>query len=230
MWLCPICGKRKKVLYCPLPPINVLRGVGCLIEDEVIDAALAHDPPPPREARGFGCVRCHGVCAFSRVSAGSWNAVVCYLSGGLLYGKEVPRPSWLTRERKRAYVPHPTMPLPRRPAEVQALLLKGMKYEQIGRELGITPKSAKTYAGKIYKQHGVHGRAELARKLGVPHEALMSKRARVHARVAMGQSTAQIASEAGIARDMVATYAYRFRRANGMVMTPRKREACAVRV
>ncbi|MEA2734760.1 MAG: hypothetical protein QOE14_1211, partial [Humisphaera sp.] len=62
---------------------------------------------------------------------------------------------------------------------------------------------------------------------------LMSKRARVHARMAAGQSTAQIARETGIARDMVATYAYRFRRAGragGAVVSPRKREAYVVRV
>lgn len=41
MWLCPICGKWKKVIYLPLSPVNVLRGYGCLREDEVIDAAAA---------------------------------------------------------------------------------------------------------------------------------------------------------------------------------------------
>ena len=32
-WLCPVCDRRIKVLFCPLPPINVLRGYGCLIAD-----------------------------------------------------------------------------------------------------------------------------------------------------------------------------------------------------
>ena len=41
MRICPRCGKQKKVLYYPLPPVNVIRGYGCYVPDDVIDDALA---------------------------------------------------------------------------------------------------------------------------------------------------------------------------------------------
>ena len=55
MWVCPICGKQKKVLYYPLPPVNVIRRYGCYVPDAVIDAAIALDPSfnrPPRPRVG----------------------------------------------------------------------------------------------------------------------------------------------------------------------------------
>jgi hypothetical protein len=36
-----------------------------------------------------------------------WNELVAYLSGGLLYGREVARPAWLKPERRRAYHARP---------------------------------------------------------------------------------------------------------------------------
>ena len=171
MWICPICGKQKKVLYYPLPPVNVIRGYGCYVPDEVIDNALAGEPGlldwlrAPSNA-GLACCRCHRVTATSRVVPGAWNDAVTCLSGGLLYGGEVPRPAWFTRDRKRSFHPRPNAPPSRRRPQVQAMMLRGLTFKQIGRELGIGPTTVERYARELYARHGVRGRRELERKLG----------------------------------------------------------------
>ena len=170
MWICPICGQRKTKLFLPLPPINVIRGYGTLVEDDVIDAAIAADftlrrPLVPR-LPGIACLKCHGVHQLSRASRCYWNEVVTYLSGGLLYGREVARPAWFTPDRKRAFAPRPTAPPSRRRPQVLALLLKGMTHLQVARELGISKGAVCRYAAQLYARHGVRSLAELRRKLG----------------------------------------------------------------
>ena len=98
-WLCPRCGRRCQLLYYPLPPINLLRGYGVLVEDDVIDAALAFDPSlrTPLRANGLACDTCHRVTGIGRAQPAAWNDIICYLTGGLLYGREVPKPPWFTQ-------------------------------------------------------------------------------------------------------------------------------------
>jgi hypothetical protein len=169
MWLCPICGKRVKLLYYPLPPVNLVRGFGILVEDDVIDAALAIDPSlrEPLLASGLACKVCHGVTATGRMRRGAWNEVVTYLSGGLLQGREVPKPPWFTPQRKHPF--RPTLgraPSGRRP-QVQAMLLRGMTYPQIARELGLSVSTVTGYARQLLKQQGFRNVAEFRRTLGV---------------------------------------------------------------
>ena len=176
MWLCPACGKRKKTLYYPLPPVNVIRGYGCYVIDEVIDAALAGEPtlgePLRASLAGLACKQCHHVGSPGRVRKEAWGEAVTYLSGGLLYGYEVPRPAWFTPDRKRAYRPHLGVEPSRRRPQVLAMMLRGMTANQIGRELGISKSTVESYGRQLYARHGVRGLRELRRKLGAGAEAL----------------------------------------------------------
>src|SRR5439155_4103932 len=107
-WVCPGCERLAKVLYLPMAFVNLLDG---WMSEEMEAVVEAHKPPPPaRRAgapRGFACDDCHRVRVLSRVAPQFWNAVVGYLTGGLLYGEEVQRPEWLTKDRERPYAPHP---------------------------------------------------------------------------------------------------------------------------
>jgi hypothetical protein len=168
-WLCPACGRRVERLFLPMAFDNVLGG----LLGEVIERQLARTPPPPPPARrtgaprGFACATCHRVQTFSRVSPGFWNNVIAYLSGGLLYGSEVPRPAWVTRERQRAYVPKINARPAWRREQVRELMLRGWTYPRIAAELGITRVRVANCAHQIFKQHGVHGREQWARQVGV---------------------------------------------------------------
>ncbi len=51
--------------------------------------------------RCFACSTCWRVRNFSLCDYRGWNEFVSYLSGGLLFGREVKRPGWLVYERKR---------------------------------------------------------------------------------------------------------------------------------
>ena len=114
---------------------------------------------------------------FCRVDRNGWNELVCYLSGGLLYGSEVQRPSWLTPDRKRPYRAIPSRAPSERRAQVQERLLKGWSYKRIAQDLGVAEGTIMGCASRVYAQHGVHSRAELARKLGVTLDSLKDRKA-----------------------------------------------------
>ena len=50
-------------------------------------------------------------------------------------------------------------------AQVEALLLRGLSYTEIARELGIGNATVSFHARRLYKIHHVRGRANLERKL-----------------------------------------------------------------
>ncbi|MEA2710288.1 MAG: Bacterial regulatory protein luxR family [Phycisphaerales bacterium] len=169
MWLCPICGRRSKVLFYPLPPVNVLRGYGTLREDDIIDAAFVLEPslrqPPTPHFSGLACHKCHGVFTITRARNCAWNEIVTYLSGGLLYGHEVPTPSWFTPDRKREFRPCLGRAPSKRLPQIATLILRGLSYTQIARKLGITKDTVSGHVQRLYKLHKVRGRANLERKL-----------------------------------------------------------------
>jgi len=156
-----------------------------------------------KEVRGFACGRCQRVKVVSRVSRDFWNEVITYLTGGLLYGSEVKRPEWVGRERKREYVPRPNaMPAWRR-AVVQEKLLLGWSYKRIAAEMGITCGTVDTHARKIYAEHRVHGRWELAKQLRAGIERPATKRSEIKRRLEAGEDYGRIAREMGITRKYV---------------------------
>ena len=145
-----------RVLYLdyPLAPITFL-------EFHKIDPARDERDETPKPPPCFACRECHGVRYLSRMNRDPWNVVVSYLSGGLLYGKEVKRPSWFTRDRKRAFRPQVMRAPSQRRPQVLERLMRGWKYARIGADLGISEGTVETHVRNLCRQYAVKRRAEL---------------------------------------------------------------------
>jgi len=168
-WRCPGCARLVSLVYYPLPPINLPEYFG--LEPSASDAD-GIEPPLPT----FACNDCHHVQRFTRVGTRGWNKMIGHVSGGLLYGAEVPRPAWLTHDRKRAYAPRPNRrTISPRHEEVRRRLLDGFTYKQIATDLGIAYPTVCHHAKRIYKRFGVHSRAALIAR--TPRAAGTSERA-----------------------------------------------------
>jgi DNA-directed RNA polymerase specialized sigma24 family protein len=115
--------------------------------------------------RAFACTRCHDISYFSRVNADAWNKLITHLSGGLLYGHDVPRPAWFTFSRKRLFRPMLNRPPSRRRAQVLRGLLAGLSYGELAARLGVTKSTVNKHARELYRQHNVRGPAALREKM-----------------------------------------------------------------
>lgn len=180
-WECPGCKRRVKTLFYPMAPMKLTDAVAVdpiTLRPRSISAAAQkrfaqrHDGAGPDDVQAplpcFACVACHRVRYFSRVNRDSWNHLIAYLSGGLLYGSEVKKPDGYRSLRKRAYHAHLLRtPSPRR-QQVLTLLLRGLPYRAIAAELGVGYSTVHQHTKSLYRQHHVHCRAELARHLGHP--------------------------------------------------------------
>jgi DNA-binding CsgD family transcriptional regulator len=157
LWRCPVCGKTCRTVYYALPPINMLRN----------EPGVARQPVTiQRLVEGLACLRCHGVQSQTLPDRNAWNQLIGYVTCGLLYGSEVKRPAGVTIARKRAYTPRINAKHSRRRPQVMELLLEDLKYSQIAARLGLSPRTVNDYACKVYAQHGVHSRGELAKRVG----------------------------------------------------------------
>jgi DNA-binding CsgD family transcriptional regulator len=175
-WKCPICGRTASMLYLPIRAREIE-----LTKDEVRrtkdeeqttegDAGNSSSFIP--HPSSFACGRCHRIEFVKRRSAGeTWNHLISHLSGGLLYGREVPRPQWFDPTvRYRPCGPQINRAPSRRRAQITGMLLRGMTYAQIADDLGIAPATVRVHVYKIYRSHGLvrgGGAKALARKLGV---------------------------------------------------------------
>ena len=225
-WKCPACGRAVQVIFLPMSRRNLATRYPC-DRDELRRRGVEAEPAWPTGVLGFACARCHRVRCMSRGGRDFWNDLVTYLSCGLLYGSEVPRPAWVTKQRKRPYAPRPNAPPAWRRLRVQELLLRGWSYKRIAAEMKIHWHTVMTHATKIYQQYGVHGRYELARRVGVKLARPVTKGQQIRARLSAGQSYAQIAREMGIGRRMVSAYVSAWRRRG--IAGPAKRHGCVAR-
>lgn len=128
-WMCPKCGKLVRTLYYPLPRPTLSRALNLFAKGDRLDLL-------PKDERTFACVRCHRIRYFSRATSDYWNRFVSYVTDGMLYGKEVPRPADQQMRRRRAYR---KMKARRRVREelVRRLLGEGKRICEIAREMGI---------------------------------------------------------------------------------------------
>ncbi|MEM9348079.1 MAG: hypothetical protein AAGB26_15835 [Planctomycetota bacterium] len=100
------CGRLVSTLYAPLPIWTVGRYLG--IEEGLEVEGLSGEWLPGVMDRWAGrrrlaCEHCWKVRRVSFADHRGWNELVTYLSGGLLYGHEVEKPSYFQYERRRAY-------------------------------------------------------------------------------------------------------------------------------
>ncbi len=155
-WICPSCGQQCHRVYCPIPGF-----LASFVPKEHRDSPDTLEPMPP----SFACGRCHGVHDHGRLNKEGWNELVTYLSGGLLYGREVKRPRWYTPVRKRAWAPRRITS--RRRAEITRFLLDtDLTCPRIARRIGIATGTVYGLISRIYRRAGVHSRQELRRLLG----------------------------------------------------------------
>jgi DNA-binding CsgD family transcriptional regulator len=160
-WVCPGCGRAVRTVFYPLPSETITEYLG----DEAWLSPAGADPLP-EPAPTFACHACHRVRYWS--AAGdvdkAWNQLVGYLSGGLLYGREVRQPAWFAQpRRRRPYRPH------RNPHakgdQVMRGLLAGKTYAQIAIDLQIALATVQGHVRRIYRRYGVHKRKELRERL-----------------------------------------------------------------
>ncbi|HEV8291579.1 MAG TPA: hypothetical protein VGP94_06630, partial [Tepidisphaeraceae bacterium] len=131
-WVCPGCKKSCRTIYYPLPVRTLFDSwfTDPVIQLRLSDADLAATP-----AACFACCRCHGVNWDSSIHPGFWNEVIGYLSGGMLYGREVEKPAGFVGRRKRTRVRQLDRSAPKM-REVMERFSKGWSDFEIAMELG----------------------------------------------------------------------------------------------
>ena len=163
-WLCPGCGKTRRVLYWPIGPTYGLRQL--LGQRAACEIDAAHPDARSAPMGTFACGVCHGVMFHTCDVQANWNRLISHLSDGLMYGRDVPRPAWFSVRRKVNW--HPI--LNRAPSKRRAMILEdilaGLSYRQIMRKQGIALSTVSTQAAILYKQHRVKGPAALRELLG----------------------------------------------------------------
>jgi hypothetical protein len=153
-WVCPMCGRKTRVLFYPMGHADWASYVGF----EPGRQAEAPPAPSPR----FGCNHCHRPACFSRAGLMiSWNRLILQMSGGLLYGHEVRLPAWLKDgvRLKRRQPPRIS------DDELYRILTETvMPLQQLGRQLRVTRQALGHVARRLFRQHGVRNRAELRKQ------------------------------------------------------------------
>src|SRR5205814_9093091 len=98
IWLCPACGRRVRTLYYPIAPLDPCKLLN--LRMPISDADEICMPTP-----SFACWQCHRIQCTTSIDRCTWNRIVAYLSGGLLYGREVQKAAWFIPTRQRPYRP-----------------------------------------------------------------------------------------------------------------------------
>src|SRR5688572_15321670 len=144
-WVCPKCKKIARTIYYPLPVRTLFDSwfTDPVIQLKLCDADLVEAPPAT-----FACMACHGIYHFSPVARGSWNMLISYLTGGMLYGCEVEKPASYVPERKRTRTRQLNREAPVR-RKVLTRLRNGWSNFQIARDLGISMGSVRGHVARI---------------------------------------------------------------------------------
>jgi DNA-binding NarL/FixJ family response regulator len=221
-WQCPKCEKQSRILYYPLPPYDLPRFLGydpsyklkdevgtmkdesetnssfILQNSEFSPAPSAYRLLPTAYSSSFACHHCHQVKFFSRIDRDSWNHYITHATAGLLFGHEVKKPKnfHAQENRKRKYRPNfNTPPSPRR-QQVKTLLLQGLSYDQIAKELKVGYPTVHMHVKILYKQNGIKSRQELAKKerVTLPEKPLSARQQAIQKLLLTDQNYAQIAA------------------------------------
>jgi hypothetical protein len=164
-WICPGCGRRCRKIYYPLPPMALV---------ELLKGGEIHrrDPGNPDAIspgnQTFACQKCHNVMFYSRLDYRMWNELISHLSGGLLYGHEVPRPAWYQPQRKHKFSPRINRPPSRRREQIRKYMEQGLKLAEIAKIIGITPNGMCAHVNKIYAQAKVKNLKEFRERYCAP--------------------------------------------------------------
>lgn len=127
-FLCPRCEAATPRLFLPVRTLTLAHHLGVLPP-----ATARHTPPsthpgvdvgddlPPLTHLDLACHDCHRIRYASLIDRNGWHLFINAISGGLLTGREVPKPASLAIRRKRTFTRH-HRPAPRRD-QILTLLL-----------------------------------------------------------------------------------------------------------
>jgi DNA-binding NarL/FixJ family response regulator len=166
------------VLLLPVRPVNLiethlLRRIVTRVRRSGECGGIDFARPEDWYARTFACERCHPVSRFSRAHNNAWCQLISYLTGGLLYGREVAKPADF-QARKRPFRPR-LRAAPRR-EQVLRRVLNGWTTRQICRDLGVSRDCLGHHIRSICRQESVKNRHELAAKLKSSHPQPLSQK------------------------------------------------------
>jgi DNA-binding NarL/FixJ family response regulator len=91
------------------------------------------------------------------------------------------------------------------------MLLLGMTFRQIARDLNLVYGTVLWYAQRVYEQHGVRSLPDFLRKHGITPK--LPKKEEVRQRIERGEPIAQIARDMAISAACVYNHVYMLRRA-----------------
>jgi DNA-binding NarL/FixJ family response regulator len=161
-------------------------------------------PFTPSRPQGFACFTCHRIRGFSPAALNGWNDIVSALSGCLLRGKDIPKPTWFTESAYRRNRYHPRQRPAPRSELLRELVLKGHSAKQIAAMMGIQVGNAESRISLLCKKENVPNRVELAKKLGLDpsiqpdrYGKPRARRQRVLDLLLKGSTTAEIAAQLG---------------------------------
>ncbi len=175
------CGRRVDKLYVPLrgmtwarwaqiaePPQSAAQPAGAPARTPSDLSPL----PTLRLGMRAACARCHRVVTGAIGGPKMWNLFIAVVTGGLLYGREVPKPAVFARHRARRRRVNDAAPQRER---VQTLFLAGFGRRQIAAKLGIGPGTVANHIRRLYRIHAVRSRISLAASLGVAIDPGMTR-------------------------------------------------------
>jgi DNA-binding NarL/FixJ family response regulator len=116
------------------------------------------------------------VLNYTRISKDEWNQLIGHISGGLLYGHEVARPTWYEPRRKRRYAAQLRRPPCERREEVRKRMVLGMKLVDIAMEMKVDIDSVRYHVDEVYRQARVKNLKEFRKKFC--HGNLQNERGR----------------------------------------------------
>ena len=151
--MCPGCGRAVRMVVCPVP-ITIPAFLDVKFSRDELDEVRGPAPC-------FACVNCHRVQGFSRFSKGSWEQLIAHVSGGMLYGREVRRPAWMSAEREghpRRRKTYRSSPMRKR---VMECLLADKTLKETMEAVGLSMPGVGHHIRAIFKAYGVHSRGEL---------------------------------------------------------------------
>lgn len=161
-WICPGCQRETLRVFYPMPALlraDFVKKAG----DDPDDVA----PPLPC----FACGPCHQINDEGRLRSQGWDTLIAHITGGLLYGREVKKPSWYTAAGKKRFVPRPACQTSKLQAAILPLLLDTtLTPAQISKTLRLRLSSVHTSIRRLLKHHNATNRAHLRELLKPPAE------------------------------------------------------------
>lgn len=205
------CNRLARTLYLPLPCFTIADFRG--------EAQALGIPTPPWAGpnlinQPLACQRCWNIQSRRFSSSEAWNQFVSHITGGLLQGHEVPRPTHaapLIAKRCTQKDPWRRTHVDRRRAQVRQMLLEGHTAKHIAAHLGVSWETITQDSMAIYRAAGIPpgqgSRWTLAAKLDwrgagevdvAANLNLTGPHAHLAQRLASGHTNRQIAEELGI--------------------------------